>query len=576
MSNHNLLKPDPRLVRKIQEAAGCSQVAATVIANRNIKSREELDLFLQPKLNKMRSPFSLLDTDKAVQRIHQALVNREKILVFVDYDADGVCSGVVLMDTLLKLGADVECYIPHREKEGYSITAEHILNVAVPKKINLIITADCGSTASYPVFVAEQHDINVIVTDHHEVDPVHAPRAIPFINPKRPEDQSGLDDLAGVGVAFYLMICLRAHLRREGYFTQDLPEPNLKDLTEIVSIGTIADCVSLVADNRILVTSGLEMIKNGSNRPGVRALLKSAGIDTGYVNATDIGFKIAPRINAASRMAHAKTAYDLLMCDNDKKAEALAKQLNDFNDARKELVESIMEAIERQFTDHPEKLENKTLVLGHEQWPAGVLGIIASKVAEKYHRPSIIFSLNDSISKGSARSIAGFNLYECFSALSSHLAAFGGHDQAAGLSIEIDNLVDFEMALEQYANEHWPPDSDVPVIDIDCEIGFGDVSEQLIEELERLGPFGQSNPEPTFISRDIRSSGVQILRGGHRKMYLEQPVSECDRTYQAVLFNIDSEQHTNPANYDAVVYKVAWNRWKGRQTLQMIVLDMAA
>ncbi|MDA8140751.1 MAG: single-stranded-DNA-specific exonuclease RecJ [Desulfobacteraceae bacterium] len=572
---YNLLKPDQRLVKKIQQAAGCSSIVATIIANRQVKTQKELDLFLSPTLNKMRSPFSLAGIQKAVERIHRALIKKEKILVFVDYDADGVCSGAILVQTLRHLGADVQYLIPHRHTDGYGLTEQHITDVVIPGKFSLLITADCGSTASLPISRATERGIDVIVTDHHEVDPcARVNAAYAFVNPKDKGDCSGLADLAGVGVAFYLIVCLRSYLREKSFFNPQRPEPNLKGLADLVCIGTIADCVPLVHDNRILVNAGLEVLRSGKTRPGVKALLEVAGIEPAKITSTDVGFKMAPRINAASRMAHANTAIELFLSEDEQTAKKLAAQLNQYNEERKLLVEKILAQIGEKFEADPSLFDRKALILSDRSWPTGVLGIIAGKIAEKYQRPAIIISLDEKEGKGSARSVPGVDIYKCLSSLSGYLVGFGGHNQAAGLKISLDQIEPFKAAVEQYMSCETLTNPEQDAMVVDYEIGFEEISEALVSELQKLEPFGQCNPEPVFLARNIRSSGAQVLKGGHRKMYLAQPVSESERTYSAIHFNAESTEAA-PADYQAVAFKLAWNHWRGKQTIQFIVLDAA-
>ena len=321
MSRVETRKPDPGVVNRICEKAGCGRIVATILANREIVTEADLDRFFDISLKRMSSPFGLKDMDRAIDRLYQAVAQHEKILCFVDYDADGVSCGTVLLEGLRAFGADAHYYIPNRETEGYGLSAAHISNVVVPNRFDLVVTADCGSKSIDAILAARQQGIDVIVTDHHEITLEGIPEDVPVVNPKRPDDASGLDYLAGVGVAFYLIVSLRACLRKRGFFNNGCPEPNLKSLTEIIAIGTVADVVPLKGDNRILVNAGLGEIRKGTSRPGLAALLKIAKIDPKTITSIDIAFKIAPRINAASRMANADIALQLLTCTDPEEAK---------------------------------------------------------------------------------------------------------------------------------------------------------------------------------------------------------------------------------------------------------------
>lgn len=575
MSRVETRKPDPGIVNRICEKTGCGRIVATILANREIVTEADLDRFFDVSLKRMSSPFGLKDMDRAVDRLYQAVVHHEKILCFVDYDADGVSCGTVLLEGLRAFGADVHYYIPNRETEGYGLSAAHITNVVVPNRFDLVVTADCGSKSADAIIAARNQGIDVIVTDHHEIALEEIPEDVPVVNPKRPDDASGLDYLAGVGVAFYLIVSLRACLRKRGFFQDGRTEPNLKALTEIVAIGTVADVVPLKGDNRILVNAGLDEIRKGTSRSGLAALLKIAKIDPQAITSIDIAFKLAPRINAASRMSNADIALQLLTCTDPEEAKELAAELDLLNNERKEIVQGAIEDAETYLEAHPEELNRKTLVICHRRWPAGIVGIVAGRLAEKYSRPVVVIAIHGDRGKGSARSVPGFDIHAAFSAIADTLDNFGGHDQAGGIAISVDKIDAFKLALERYAAPILQDLPVEPVISVDYEIGFEEINEGLMTEIERLEPFGAENPEPVFLAKNVRASGAQVLCGAHRKMFLEQPVSSTDRTFSAIHFNIDDPDASLPDNFGQVVFKLGWNHWNNRKVLQVQLLHAA-
>ncbi|NNK85055.1 MAG: single-stranded-DNA-specific exonuclease RecJ, partial [Desulfobacterales bacterium] len=305
-----ILQPDAPSVKNLCDSLECDPVTATLLINRKIDTPESALKFLNPSFNDIRSPFSIKDMDIAVRRIYKAIKDSEKILIFGDYDVDGITSTSILFNFLQNTGADTHYYIPHRTKEGYSLQVTHISDYAIPNKFDLIITVDCGASSHEAVKTAQNAGIDVIITDHHII-PVKIPPAYAVVNPKRHDCKVGFDNLAGVGVVFVLIICLRKYLR-EMHLWQDRPEPNLKNLCDLVALGTLADSVPLVDENRIFTAAGINIIKTGNNRPGIEALLKIGHIKTSYINSEDIAFKLVPRLNASGRMEHGKLSVEIL------------------------------------------------------------------------------------------------------------------------------------------------------------------------------------------------------------------------------------------------------------------------
>ena len=563
-------QPDPDVVDKLSRDLGYHPITAAVLVNREISTLLDAQDFLNTSLNNLRPPFSLRDMEAAVNRIHKAIISNEKILIFGDYDVDGVTSVVILLNFLRYAGADVSYYIPHRITEGYSIQPGHIIQYVRPNQFDLIITADCGAGSHQAVEAANRFNIDVIVTDHHNISE-DIPPALAVINPKRHDCHAGLQNLAGVGVAFFLLICLRTRLREMGFWDKR-PEPNLKEYCDLVALGTVADMVPLIEENRILSKTGLELINTG-HRPGLTALLEASAIRNQTLSAEDIAFRLAPRLNAAGRMDHAARAVDLLIAEDIDAANKTAHTLNLLNRKRQDLEKGILADIERFIDKNSSLLRLRSLVLYQQGWHAGVLGIVASRMMRTYHRPVVLISLQDGTGKGSARSVEGLNIYDALAACGPFLEGFGGHAMAAGLQIREENIADFQNAFESEIQRTSSPETLVPAIQIDSELEVGDISDDLIDELELLMPFGVGNPEPLFLARDVKVVSSKIVGQNHRRMVLSQTSRSATATIAAIHFNVNDDD-AKKFHFDQMVFRLHWNRWNGKKTAQIVVEDL--
>ena len=562
-------QPDVDAANKLRKYLKCNPIIAAILVNRNITSPEDANRFLNPSLNNVRPPFSIKDMDAAVERIYVAIMRREKILIFGDYDVDGITATTILLEFFQYIGTNVIYYIPHRSKEGYGLQVDHIFNVASPNNADLIITADCGSGSHDAVKAAVDAGMDIIVTDHHNV-PDTLPPAKAVVNPKRTDCTTGFDNLAGVGVAYYLLICLRKYLRDKNFW-QSLPEPNLKRPCDLVALGTVADMVPLVDENRILTKSGMEVINSG-HRTGLNALIELCGINSDSLDAHDIAYRLAPRLNAAGRVDHAKTAVDLLRANNVKTANLLAHSLNKMNVKRQEIERKILDEIHIHFEKNSYLLKRHTIVLSDHTWNEGILGIVASRIVDKYFRPAVLISTQSGTGKGSARSIPGIDLYEALASCESSLERFGGHSLAAGLSIKIENLDRFQKQFENAIPESAEPDDFVQRISIDCEIDFNDISPRLIDEMESLKPFGEGNPEPLFFARDIKVVFSKIVGKNHRRMTLRQASGKTRNTFNAIQFNIDPRLPSQES-FDQIAFRLRWNFWNGEKAVQIVIVE---
>jgi single-stranded-DNA-specific exonuclease len=567
MHHWRILTPEPADIRRLCDALGCHPVTAAVLVNRKLSRPQDAADFLNPSLGLIRPPFKIQDMSVAVERIVAAVTDRQRILVFGDYDVDGITATAILLKFLRQVEARVSYYIPDRMTEGYGLKPDHITRIAKPSQIDLIITADCGSGSREAIEAAAEAGIDVIVTDHHTISE-SIPRACAVINPKRADCRAGLGHLAGVGVAFALVIALRARLR-QAKFWRKLPEPNLKQFCDLVALGTIADMVPLIDENRIFAKTGLELIKP-DGRTGLAALLDAAGLSGQPIRAGDVAFKLAPRLNAAGRIHHATVALELLTTDQIDTARKLAQQLDRLNQQRQELEKAVLEDVLRQLDEMPDLLRCKSLVLADEHWHEGVIGIVASRITKKLHRPVILIACKNGQGKGSGRSIPGIDLFQCLSASKDRLDDFGGHSQAAGLTMPAEHIAGFRQDFESAVSTLSRPEMFIREITIDAELDFADFSDLLVDELENLVPFGTANPEPLFMTRNVRVINSRIVGGHHRRMTLCQERPGTGRQLTAIQFNIDPARE--PADrFDKIAYRLQWNRWNGRKRLQLLI-----
>lgn len=561
--------PDPESIRQMSKTINCHPITAAVLINRHIHNEPEASDFLNVSLKNLRSPFTLKDMDIAVHRIYAAIKANEKILIFGDYDVDGVTATAVLLDFFRYIGANVSYYIPHRINEGYGLHAQQISNDVLPNNTSLIITADCGSASFEAVAKARASGVDVIITDHHNISE-KMPPALAVINPKRHDCTADLDNLAGVGVAFCLLICLRKYLR-ERQFWDYRSEPNLKNHCDLVALGTIADMVPLVYENRIFSKTGLELINSG-HRLGINALMEMAGISKNAADADDIAFRLAPRLNAAGRMAHASIAVELLTTTDVNQARQLAQSLNTLNQKRQNLEKRIIDDILADVTRNTALLQENSLVLWNRQWHEGVLGIVASRMVEKYYRPVVLIAVKDKFGKGSARSIPEIDLYQRLLACEGSLENFGGHSMAAGLKVKIENLERFKKHFEDAVGELIETVNLIPKLYIDGELDFRNISERLIDELESLAPFGTGNPEPIFMARNVSVASSKVVGNSHRRMVLKQTFNSPNKWIHAIHFNIDTGLPLKDS-FDQIAFRLRWNRWNATKTVQLIIED---
>ncbi len=552
---------DELKVQEISKKFDISPMIAAVILNRGIHELDDIERFIDRDITKFHDPSLLKDMDKAVSRIKEAINHKQKITVYGDYDVDGVTSTAILVDYLLKCGGDVNYYIPDRIDEGYGIN-KNALDRLKQEGTNLIITVDSGITAVEEIDYAIELGLDIIITDHHECKE-EIPNACAVINPKQEGCNYPFKDFAGVGVTFKLIQALAGKEKQIEV---------MNDYCEIVCLGTIADVVPLLGENRLIVYYGLKKMHDTHNL-GLKALNKASGISSNKKISTGfIGFGIAPRINAAGRVGSALRAVELFLTNNQKKAEEIAYELNEENKNRQTTEAQILEEAFEMIEKDIDLSEQKVIVLSGANWHHGVIGIVASRITEKYHRPTILISIEGDEGKGSGRSINGFNLFTALSACSNDLVKFGGHEQAAGLTLHTENIAVFYEHIDTYAQENLCDDNLIPRIHIDYRISIDQLDFGTIRQLETLEPFGMGNPAPVFALQNVVISNLRAVgEGKHLKLTLEQD----GRYIDAIGFNMGNyEQKFITQDIVDVAGSLGINTYNGKDSVQIIVKDI--
>ena len=537
-------------------------LAARVLVRRGLAAPDDAARFLSPRLEDLPDPSTMLGMTAAVDRIVRAVEAGERICCYGDYDVDGVTSTTLLSTFLRAAGADVETYVPHRLVEGYGLNAAAVERLAA-RGVKLLVTLDCGITSVAEVAHAARLGVDVVVVDHHTV-PVELPAACAILNPHQPGCGYPSRHLAAVGVTFNLVLALRRRLRERNRFGPDRPEPNLRASLDLVALGTIADVVPLVEVNRTLVRFGLAELGK-ARRPGVRSLLRVAGVPAGEVTAGQVGFRIAPRVNAAGRLDDAGRGVRLLSTADAAEADALAEELDRENRARQEIERRMLEeAIE----DAAERVAAgaRGLVLSRPGWHPGVVGIVASRIVERFHRPTVLVGISDGTGKGSGRSIPAFHLHEALSACSGHLQRFGGHRHAAGVTVAPEAIPAFREAFERHAADRLADEDLVPRVRLEGWVDAADLDERAATDIDRLAPFGAGNPEPVFGVRGRPTRARQVGAGGvHLKLTL------ADR--EAIAFQMGDRLPLCSGVVEAAV-SVGFDDWDGHRRLQLRVRDL--
>lgn len=515
-------------VENLSRSLGLGSVAARILHARGIRTLEEGQRFLAPALSAMHNPLLLKGMQAAVERVLQARKNGESVCIYGDYDVDGISGTALLVSFLRRVGLCCSYFIPNRFDDGYGLNREALRQI-MDAGATLIMSVDCGITSLVEADFCRQAGIDLIILDHHT--PGEAiPDAVAVVNPLQPECGYPFKMLAGVGVAFNLLVALRSRMRQEGLFGNG-DEPDLREWLDLVALGTIADVVPLVGQNRLYAYFGLQKLEN-SCRPGVAALKKVAGI-TDAVNCGQVGFRLVPRLNAAGRMESAVPGVELLLSANGEECTRIADELDTANAERQSVEKGILDAAVALVEASGAYPACRSIVLASSDWHQGVVGIVASRLVERYHRPTFLIAIDEEgIAKGSGRSIPGFHLLEALNNCAGHLGRFGGHRYAAGVTLKAADTDDFAAAFEVAAREQLGDAELVPTLDIDADVLPADVDVALVTALKRLEPFGAGNPEPVLMMRGVSVVERRIVGGGHLKLRL----TAGGMTFDAIAF----------------------------------------
>ncbi|MGE5197445.1 MAG: single-stranded-DNA-specific exonuclease RecJ [Deltaproteobacteria bacterium] len=538
------------------EELGISGITAQVLINRGIRDAKGAAEFLNSDLSCLLDPFQFSEMDKAVRIVREAARTKAPVMVFGDYDVDGITALALIKTTLSKVGINAVCHLPHRIKEGYGLN-KNILSLVKENKARLLITVDCGTNSEGQIRELKRCGIEVIVTDHHEPGVELSTSAGATINPKVKGSNYGYRDLAGVGVAYK--------------FCQAITGKKLAEELDLVSLGTIADVVPLTGENRIFVKEGLRRLSH-TKRPGLTALIESSGIKDKKISSEFVSFILGPRINASGRMDTAHIALQLLLSEKKQEADELARSIESFNRLRQKIEGKILEEAQDLIDKEINFKEHKIIVIARENWHQGVLGIVASKLADRFYRPTILISIGDDLCRGSGRSIKNFHLFHALLECREFLSNFGGHAHAAGLVITKDNIADFKEKINRLAREKLRLADLLPVLDVDMQLDLSDLNEKIIEELQQLEPFGTGNPEPLFYTRHLTlRSQPQVLGRETLKFW----VSDGRVTYPAIGFGMGyfKDSLLNAAYFD-LVYAPRMDRWKDADSIILEVKDI--
>lgn len=552
---------EAELVRSLR----CSPIMARLLVNRGVQNSRDARAFLAPGLDQLSDPFLLPDADRAVDRIQRALTNHERICVHGDYDVDGVTSAALWTRLLEKLGADVRVHVPHRKRDGYDMRSKFIAQCEADG-VQLVITTDCGTQRIDEVAQAAAAGIDVIVTDHHETGD-RLPDAVAVVNPQRHDSRYPFRELAGVGVAYRLGEAL---IRRLGHSVASYRSA----YADLAAVGTVADIMRLVGENRAIVQAGLEVL-GSTRKPGLRALIQVARVRTEVINSRTVGYALGPRLNAVGRMDDARLALDLLLTRDRAEADTLAQSLEAANQQRQvEQSRIYLDAAAQ--ADAVDIEATGCLVLASAGWHSGIVGIVANKLVERYHRPAVLISIDEAtgVGHGSARSIRAFDMFRAVSACDGLLEEFGGHSHAAGLSIKQENIAAFRDRMSRLALEWLRPEDFVPVIDADAEVDAADVTTELLADVARMEPFGRGNEEPMLVSRGV--TVADVLRIGKEGTHLKLRVTSRGMApVDAVMWGQGDLAEQIPAGmrYD-LCYRPSLNHFNGRTSVQFVLEDL--
>lgn len=535
-------------------------LAARILWNRGLREPEEAEAFLSPDYHQLADPFAMKGMEEATRRISRALAAGEPIVVFGDFDADGVTGVALLVQSLRRMGGRVEAYIPHRIEEGYGLNRDAVERLAAAGT-RVLITVDCGISNAEEVARAQALGLDVIVTDHHHPPPV-LPAAHAVLNPSQPGCGYPFKELAGVGIAFTLVRGLvKAGVARNGM--------RARELLDLVVLGTVADVSPLVGENRVLVALGLEVLRR-TERPGLRALMAASGVRQERVNTGTISFVLGPRLNAAGRLKHAVLAYRLLLSENLQEAESLAAELDALNRERQEMTNRALERARERVLALPD--DTPLIFLADRDFPAAIAGLVAAKIVEEFYRPTLLAEVNEEVSRGSARSIPAFHITEALQECADLLERFGGHRVAAGFTLPTAHLEALAARLQALARERLDDAAFTPVLALEAEASLGELNWDLLRVLERIGPYGVHNPHPVFLCPRVKV--VRARRVGTEGEHLRLTLSDGRLACDAIGFRLGSRiEECTPGRYLDLACTLGASSWTGEERLELQLRD---
>ncbi len=555
---------DAAVQQTLTASTGLSSLLCQLLANRGLTDAAEAQTFLQPSLHDLEDPYRLYGMDRAIERLLQALNHREAIVVYGDYDVDGVTGTALLLTFFRELGLHVPYYIPERSSEGYG------LNVAAMRQLasdgtQLLITVDCGITAVEEVSLARQLGIDTIITDHHQ-PPDPLPDAFALLNPHQPACSYPNKHLCGVGVVFKLITALRAACRQASLFTDRLP--NLKRHLDLVTLGTVADVTPLRDENRIIVAHGLREIEQ-TRKLGLQALRRVSQREGKPADAGEVGFHLAPRINASGRLGSAAQSVALLTAVEPDEAIQLARTLDRVNQERRDMQRAIEDAVHERITRQYGPEPPAAIVLGDDSWHHGIVGIVAARIAEKYHRPTFLLQIYDGVARGSGRSIPAFDLYQGLQHCAQWLQRFGGHKYAAGLTMDAAQIPYLQEHLIRYADDVLGPEDLEPTLHLDAIVPLHAMTHDFVEQIEALAPYGAGNPTPLLGAYNVRMAS-SIRRMGQEGQHAKFQVMQETTKLEVIAFQ--QAEHVQTLDPEApldIAFTPILNTWRGRYDVEL-------
>ena len=552
--NYEPLTPDrQQAAKELAEKIGMSPVMAGLLIQRGIKTESAAKRFFRPMLNELIDPFLMNDMDVAVDRLNDAMGRKERIMVYGDYDVDGCTAVALVYKFLQQFYSNIDYYIPNREEEGYGVSKKGI-DYAAETGVKLIIVLDCGIKAVEEIAYAKEQGVDFIICDHHVPDEVMPP-AVAILNPKREDSTYPFKHLCGCGVGFKFM---QAFAKNNG-----IPFSRLIPLLDFCAVSIAADLVPVEGENRTLAFHGLKLL-NQSPSTGLKAIIEICGLTNRDLNMSDIVFKIGPRINASGRMMNGREAVDLLVERDMKRALAMAMRINEYNEQRKD-VDKQMTVEANEIVERLESQQHQqSIVLYDEGWKKGVVGIVASRLTELYFRPTVVLTVIDGMASGSARSVAGFDVYDAVKSCRDLLENFGGHTYAVGLTIRQENIPEFRRRFQEYVSHHILPEQTQQTLDIDMELDFQQINKRLLNELKRLAPHGPNNSKPLFLTRNVFDFGTSKVVGRHQEhIKLELVDSKSAVVMNGIAFGQSSAARyiKSKRSFD-IVYTIEENTYK--------------